>query len=115
MNRQETYEKVRDHLLKQGKQSMTVDKRNRENCLYRGPNGLKCAIGCIIPDDLYRPEMEGKGAESEALADVRLALGATSLDDVTFLTDLQELHDECEPQAWPDRLTRFALEHGLTP
>lgn len=27
-------------------------------CLYRGPNGNKCAVGHLIPDDKYVPEME---------------------------------------------------------
>lgn len=29
-------------------------------CKYRGENGTKCAVGCLIPDDLYDPSMEGK-------------------------------------------------------
>lgn len=32
------------------------------NCFYRGEGGLKCAIGQLIPDSAYTPEMEGKGA-----------------------------------------------------
>jgi hypothetical protein len=27
-------------------------------CLYRGPNGAKCAIGLFIPDDRYNPQMD---------------------------------------------------------
>lgn len=29
-------------------------------CLYRGPEGKKCIVGLFIPDNLYKPELEGK-------------------------------------------------------
>jgi len=29
-------------------------------CAYRGKDGKKCAVGVIIPDDVYDVEMEGK-------------------------------------------------------
>lgn len=32
-----------------------------EACLYRGPDGNKCVVGCFIPDDKYSPRMEGLG------------------------------------------------------
>lgn len=42
--------------------SMFVSPRNgREMCAYRGTDGLKCAIGHIISDENYSPEMEGNG------------------------------------------------------
>ncbi len=31
-------------------------------CLYRGPNGKKCAIGVLIPDEKYTPHLEGQRA-----------------------------------------------------
>lgn len=31
---------------------------NEDRCLYRGPNGTKCAIGLFIPDKLYNSAME---------------------------------------------------------
>lgn len=33
-------------------------------CRYRGPNGRKCAAGQLIPDELYKPEMERKSVWS---------------------------------------------------
>jgi hypothetical protein len=41
-------------LYDQGKQS----KNETGDCLYRGSNGIKCAIGCILPDKLYNIKME---------------------------------------------------------
>jgi hypothetical protein len=31
-------------------------------CDYRSPDGRKCAVGLIIPDEDYRPDFEGRGA-----------------------------------------------------
>jgi hypothetical protein len=33
-------------------------------CLYRGPNGSRCALGLHIPDVLYKPEMECNDSNS---------------------------------------------------
>ena len=27
-------------------------------CCYRAPDGKKCAVGCLIPDELYTPDFE---------------------------------------------------------
>lgn len=48
MNKQEIFDKVYMELLKQKVPSM-----HNGRCLYRGPNGTKCAIGHLIPDELY--------------------------------------------------------------
>ena len=55
MNNQEFFDKTMEHLRKQG-----VPSARGTSCLYRGPNGTSCAIGFHIPDELYKPEMEGK-------------------------------------------------------
>ena len=53
MTDQELFDRVVTHLAKQGRRAMA-----RVACLYRTPDGLKCAIGCLIPDEKYRAEME---------------------------------------------------------
>lgn len=52
----DTFQKVKNHLLTQQQYSQD----HNGNCSYRGINGLSCAIGCLIPDDLYTYEMENK-------------------------------------------------------
>ena len=56
MNNQEFFDKTLAHLKQQGVRSV-----GGARCLYRGPDGTKCAIGFHIPDELYESEMEGKG------------------------------------------------------
>ena len=58
MKKQEVFNKVAAHLLAQGKPAL-----KGEDCVYRSKDGLKCAIGCLIPDENYTPEMERKSIE----------------------------------------------------
>lgn len=52
---QDIFDKVVAHLRSMPRRSMLRD----EYCAYRSPDGLKCAIGCLIADDEYDPKMEG--------------------------------------------------------
>ena len=53
--RTEIFEEVKVHLLSQGVRSYAEGA-----CYYRHPQqDLQCAAGCLIPDGMYEPEMEG--------------------------------------------------------
>lgn len=54
MTQQEIFDAVLAHLRKQGKASMS----DPASCRYRGPGGTSCAVGCLIPDELYDPLIE---------------------------------------------------------
>lgn len=54
----EQFDKVANHLIKQGKRSLALDGAGWV-CAYRGEGGAKCAIGVIIPDELYGEHLEG--------------------------------------------------------
>lgn len=97
---QETFEIVARHLLAQGKRS--VLKETPDTCAYRGEGGLKCAVGCLIPDELYRPSFEGATCHSFPVAPVLIKLG----HNVTFCSTLQRIHDFQPPKDW-----RLALLH----
>lgn len=62
MTNEEIFEKVRTHLLTQNAKSM-ID----GICLYRGPNGLKCAVGCLIEDEHFDPEHNSKFVSDEVV------------------------------------------------
>lgn len=55
MTAQEIFDKVLFSLRKQGKASTKYGR-----CMYRGPDGLKCAVGHLIEDADYRPAWEGR-------------------------------------------------------
>jgi hypothetical protein len=62
MTRQEMFTKVWLGLEAQGwKRSLRTSPASEAegSCAYRGMNGAKCAAGHLIPDENYKPEMEG--------------------------------------------------------
>lgn len=57
LNAQQVFDKVLTHLRKQGHAAVSGSA-----CVYRAFNGDMCAFGCLIPDELYAPVMEGISA-----------------------------------------------------
>ncbi len=120
MNRQEIFDTVAKHLLTQNRQSVTLIC----TCLYRGPEGLKCAIGCLIPDELYKPAIERHPVFSLICKPERLGytqqqqadlakLGFTK-DNELFLTRLQKIHDNYKPEEWHACLKTLAKIYNLS-
>lgn len=61
-------------------------------CAYRGINNTKCAIGFIVPDEDYNPDMETKGISAAQFSLVRKKLNISSyIADI--LSELQSAHD----------------------
>lgn len=80
-------------------------------CLYRGPEGRRCAIGHVIPDDRYATTLEGK---SPLTIEVSSAANLSE-NDTSFADDLQMCHDKADtPNGMRKRLTDFAAKHHLT-
>lgn len=100
MKRREIFDKVKAHLLEQNERSSRIN--DMDTCLYRGPNGLKCAVGVLIPDDLYHPDMEQVSAEALRRS---WALPWREADDY-FIQELQEIHDSVLPENWPQELDK---------
>jgi hypothetical protein len=87
---QSVFDTVVAHLRKQGKQSLSWPRKARAGrCCYRGPRGLRCAIGVLIPDEFYDKKFEGKTV-SQLHCGERLGLPT---DNIALLTCLQEAHD----------------------
>ena len=92
MTKQKIFDTVVAHLI-------SMKQRSAENgsCLYRGPNGAKCAAGVLLPDSEYKPHYEGKVVFDVLYFEINYG------DDELFLiNDLQEVHDE--PSNWLDDL-----------
>ena len=62
MDTQQAFDLVIQHLWNQNRTSRR-DWRQAEGCAYRGTGGARCAIGALIPDDLYREDMEGLSSQ----------------------------------------------------
>ena len=90
MTKQDTFDTVFTHLFEQGEKARV---EGGERCLYRTADGLKCAVGCLIPDGQYFHEMEDQlpisGGRSNDLSDLLSHLG----HDLELCRDLQQVHD----------------------
>lgn len=129
MTAQEIFNKVATHLLTQRARSLTNLPETAEipACNYRGAEGRACAVGCLIPDEMYSPDMDisdpfsgynGTGVASllGRFPDLKPRLLPSGLSEragLDFLTELQYLHDSVEPDIWGKGLRELAVRWGL--
>lgn len=120
MNKQEIFDKVATHLLTQGKQSRLNPEDTRGICAYRSKDGSKCAAGCLIPDDVYDPRMEGNLITTLIggvwLGDELLNFDLPSFfgKHAGFIRSLQMTHDAFMPPDWFDELVATAGANNLS-
>ena len=114
---QNVFEIVINHLYKQGKRSI----RPGPQCAYRGASGTSCAVGCLIPDELYDPAAEGftplnfhNGSAIKAHLE-SLGCGLDYLENLMILHDW--LRDGKDIDDWRSQVMcaakDFALPRGL--
>lgn len=76
-------------------------------CLYRHPDGYKCLVGHLIPDELYHPSIEG-------LSSPHLPVDVLPERDNFMLSRLQRVHDlASDSQRLVENLKEFATRHNL--
>ncbi len=110
MNTQEAFNKICDHLMTQNSKAVSI----QGDCRYRGEDGKMCAIGCLIPDDVYSSGMEGKNVRG-TLFDGNEPLRRLFADiDFGMLGDCQDVHDQEPLSSWANKLRDIAAWHGLT-
>lgn len=116
MNEQEIFNKVAEHLLTQNESAVVYRASQLKHCVYRTKEGLKCAIGCLIPDEVYTDSIEG-----QAIGDFRsepefweaIWPGGWTQEREEFLTELQNIHDDTPTRSWPRGLRDFAKRRKL--
>jgi hypothetical protein len=115
MTKQEIFDHVLTHLRKQGKPAINETDSGEDICAYRTDDGLKCAVGCLIPDDKYNEDLEGRSATV-----VYGVLGGEPTSGAAlFLVGVQLcLHDNISgrldfPDALEDEARRFARQNDL--
>ncbi len=122
MKRQMIFDDVARHLLTQRRRSLS---RHGEDDIttgsaYRGATGARCAIGCLIPDNIYDHMIEGYRVGTYSVLtkidpryEVPKKPGHVVADDIEFLERLQVIHDCTPVERWEFALRRFAQMHGL--
>ena len=102
---QEVFDQVAAHLLKQNAKSVSQPALGQ--CLYRGPNGVKCAAGCLIGDDEFNDDLNNYAWT------YLVKTGTAPACHSTLIQDLQNVHDKHPVSRWPQKLQEVAHKHGL--
>ncbi len=118
---QEALNKVYCELVKQGGPSEFLDTNGNRRCVYRyDAEHKKCAVGCIINDEDYVSELEGKTVGS-LICEMKMSF----TNDITYklCSRLQSIHDDYSGstkvpiQSWTDYISKefdlVAKEFGL--
>lgn len=93
MTNQEIFDKVLNHLRQQGKQC-----KGAVDCLYRGPDGMKCAVGCLIDDEHFNPQANTFTMYHEMVLDMCRKSGINLVESKYLLIALQDAHDTYDPK-----------------
>lgn len=130
----ELFDRVRTHLLRQAAPARDALYHCRYRYIREDGTVLMCAVGCLIPDGVYRPEIEGPSVmgltafdgrweptartEDEVDSKVSLLAEVLNLSGVPaykgvreLLFSLQRIHDCFYPHVWKQKL--LELERSL--
>lgn len=107
MTEQETFEIVSRHLLTQNERSYLEPPS--VVCAYRSPEGLKCAVGILIPDEEYDEGLERNSAISYIMQPLLRKLE----HDIILCSRLQGIHDTVCVGDWRKALIALGKELEL--
>ena len=103
------FEKIKSAMLKQKARSQSDDGQ----CLYRGPNGLKCAVGVLIDDKYFNEEYNGKDVQDRHVLRMLEKSGyPVDWRAQDFYSEMQSVHDTEWPRDW-DREFDLAFENFI--
>lgn len=115
---QETFDHVALHLLKQGARCTIANALTPHDgdppCAYYGDNGMRCAVGALIPEHIYCSDWNHDSIDMlphDVRAYLGMGIGPTRTEEL--LSCLQSLHDHTQPVTWPRDLREIAVRHGL--
>jgi hypothetical protein len=117
LSARDIYERVSAHLLKQ----RAVSEDENGSCRLRSAHGRKCAIGSLVSDEVYHPDIEGVGisyyrhAHDGVLLRALYASNVNAYDPgiVELLCELEQVHDDAAVEHWPHLLTALGKRHAF--
>lgn len=112
LTNQIVFDRVCEHLAKQKMPAISAN----GNCCYRDPrNGLMCAIGCLIPDEIYQPSWDQhQGVEVLQLLDEESVRNLFRDVSHAMLSSLQIAHDKSHNlKSLKKNLTNAVVDNGL--
>jgi hypothetical protein len=117
LSAREIYERVSAHLLRQ----RAVSEDENGSCRLRSAHGRKCAIGSLVRDEIYDPDIEGVGisyyrhAQDGKLLQALYASNVNAYDPaiVDLLIELEQVHDDASIEDWPHLLAALGKRHAF--
>jgi hypothetical protein len=102
---------VANHLLHQGRRA--VDENNE--CVYLSEDGLKCAAGCLLPEEHYDEDIEGAYVTDEQVIEHFNMAGVNLREqaNLDLIRKLQTVHDDSDPKDWYDKLMDIAADESF--
>jgi len=118
MTPQEMFDTAYLKIIQQGQKSMG----SNDTCKYRGPRGLKCAIGHMIPDDLAKAwDNRRNSMISKIRSTPKYPIPDFIRNNRTLAADIQRAHDyggDYTPsdfvEGFIDRMAKVAKDYNLT-
>jgi hypothetical protein len=114
---QQIFDIVATHLRKQGRKSMYKNQIDDLSCAYRGQDGAKCAVGCLILDSEYNPRFEGINIRLLLLSPVECGVPQSLVERLMphyeLLRSLQFVHDYNDVPFWEKQLLDVANHFHL--
>lgn len=119
MTNQETFDRVIDHLRKQGCKA-----EDENGCVYLDPEtGRKCAAGCLISKDRYTDKIEGASIFDDygrfSTSSPEYLVSTIIKDeghDLALVKELQAIHDSYDVEDWEAKFRvvarTFSLEYN---
>lgn len=109
MASREIFDKVKAHLLEQNCTATNSD----GDCMYRGANGTKCAVGFLIDDQVYYKDLEGNSIHDTIVQEAVAESGYDLTDGnvCIMLAQLQQMHDTTPAEDWPEALRRIEISY----
>ena len=108
---------VETKLLEQGARSVKLYdcrlSKLAQPCALRGDDGMKCAIGWLVPDDVYTPALEtveDPVLELIVIGKYEKCFGEQFYEKTEILQELQYVHDHVDPSRWAKEFKRIRKE-----
>lgn len=112
---QTVFEKIVTHLRKQGKKAQVMGRIGLPYCRYRTPEGLSCAVGCLIPDDKYSESFERKTVQdSKPIQKIIAEEYGENKQLLDLLTYMQSVHDQMPLNQWESGFYHTAVKFELS-
>lgn len=108
---QEVFDFIAHHLLTQNEKALHIEEDGEQNCKYRlkkeDGTVLRCAAGCLIPDEDYKDEIEGEKWVA-AIEKMKITDKHNSI-----ISGLQSIHDFQKVEVWERKLLDFVMGRNL--